>query len=62
VVITGSSSGSGAPARSPSTTSAFHMFAGVRCQQDGQALRNAASERLLPVHIDVIDGASITAA
>jgi NADP-dependent 3-hydroxy acid dehydrogenase YdfG len=38
------------------------VFAGVRRQEDGQALRRAASERLLPVRIDVTDGASITAA
>ena len=62
VVITGSSSGIGAPMRSPSTASAFHVFAGVHRQEDGQALRRAASERLLPVRIDVTDGASITAA
>jgi hypothetical protein len=54
--------GLGAPTRSPSTASAFHVFAGVRRQKDGQALRRAASERLLPVRIDVTDGASITAA
>jgi hypothetical protein len=41
---------------------AFHVFAGVRRQGDGQALRRAASERLLQVRIDVTDGASITGA
>jgi NAD(P)-dependent dehydrogenase (short-subunit alcohol dehydrogenase family) len=38
------------------------VFAGVHRQEDGQALRRAASERLLPVRIDVTDGAWVTAA
>ena len=39
----------------------FRVFAGVRKNADGDALRSAASESLTPVHIDVTDAASIQA-
>jgi NAD(P)-dependent dehydrogenase (short-subunit alcohol dehydrogenase family) len=39
----------------------LHVFAGVRKDQDGDALRAVASERLTPVHLDVTDAASISA-
>lgn len=62
VVITGASTGIGRACAMTLHSQGFHVFAGVRRQEDGQALRQAASERLTPVHIDVTDEASITAA
>lgn len=38
------------------------MFAGVRRDEDGRSLREAASERLVPLTIDVTDPATIAAA
>jgi NAD(P)-dependent dehydrogenase (short-subunit alcohol dehydrogenase family) len=40
----------------------FDVFAGVRNDVAGKALQKAASGRLVPVHIDVADAASISAA
>jgi NAD(P)-dependent dehydrogenase (short-subunit alcohol dehydrogenase family) len=37
----------------------FRVFAGVRREEDGAALRQVASERLRPIHIDVTDTDSI---
>jgi NAD(P)-dependent dehydrogenase (short-subunit alcohol dehydrogenase family) len=37
----------------------FRVFAGVRKQADGDALRGAASDRLVPVYLDVTETTSI---
>ena len=50
------------PRRSTSPENGFHVFAGVRRAEDGEALRAQAPERLTPVIIDVTDEATISAA
>jgi NAD(P)-dependent dehydrogenase (short-subunit alcohol dehydrogenase family) len=62
VVITGASTGIGRASALRLAQAGFHVFAGVRRQEDGEALRALTSGRLTPVHIDVTDGASIAAA
>jgi NAD(P)-dependent dehydrogenase (short-subunit alcohol dehydrogenase family) len=61
VVITGSSTGIGRACALMLDRNGFRVFAGVRNEADGDALRSAASESLTPVHIDVTDAASIRA-
>ena len=61
VVITGSSSGIGRACALMLDRNGFRVFAGVRREADGDALRAVASESLTPVHIDVTDAASIQA-
>jgi NAD(P)-dependent dehydrogenase (short-subunit alcohol dehydrogenase family) len=61
VVITGSSSGIGRACALTLDRNGFRVFAGVRKDADGDALREAASESLTPVHVDVTDAASIAA-
>jgi NAD(P)-dependent dehydrogenase (short-subunit alcohol dehydrogenase family) len=61
VVITGSSTGIGRACALTLDRNGFRVFAGVRKHADGEALREAASESLTPVHIDVTDAASIHA-
>ena len=61
VVITGSSSGIGRACALMLDRNGFRVFAGVRREADGEALRAVASESLTPVHIDVTDAASIQA-
>ena len=61
VVITGSSSGIGRACALTLDRKGFRVFAGVRKNADGDALREAASESLTPVHVDVTDSASIAA-
>jgi NAD(P)-dependent dehydrogenase (short-subunit alcohol dehydrogenase family) len=61
VVITGSSSGIGRACALMLDRNAFRVFAGVRKDADGDALRAVASASLTPVHIDVTDAASIEA-
>jgi NAD(P)-dependent dehydrogenase (short-subunit alcohol dehydrogenase family) len=61
VVITGSSTGIGRACALMLDRNGFRVFAGVRNEADGDALRSAASESLTPVHIDVTDAASIQA-
>jgi NAD(P)-dependent dehydrogenase (short-subunit alcohol dehydrogenase family) len=62
VVITGASTGIGRACALILDDLGFHVFAGVRRDEDGDALRCAASGRLVPVHLDVTDGASIAGA
>ena len=62
VVITGASTGIGRACAVRLDSLGYRVFAGVRKTADGDALRAATSQRLTPVHIDVTDGASITAA
>ena len=61
VVITGSSTGIGRACALMLDRNGFRVFAGVRKEADGDALRAAASESLTPVHIDVTDPVSIRA-
>src|SRR5881275_651169 len=62
VVITGASSGIGRACALALDGLGFAVFAGVRREQDGEALRSAASQRLVPVRIDLMDEDSIAAA
>ena len=61
VVITGTSSGIGRACALTLDRNGFRVFAGVRKEADGDALRAAASDALMPVHIDVTDAKSIEA-
>jgi NAD(P)-dependent dehydrogenase (short-subunit alcohol dehydrogenase family) len=62
VVITGSSTGVGRSCALHLDSLGFHVFAGVRKPEDGERLREEASERLIPVLLDVADAGSIEAA
>lgn len=62
VVVTGASTGIGRATAHRLDSEGFRVFAGVRKLSDGQALRESASERLLPLLLDVTDAASIAAA
>jgi len=61
-VITGTSSGIGRATALRLDAAGFRVFAGVRRQADGEALRGAASPRLVPLVLDVTDAASVEAA
>jgi NAD(P)-dependent dehydrogenase (short-subunit alcohol dehydrogenase family) len=61
VVITGSSTGIGRACALMLDRNGFRVFAGVRKEADGEALRAAASDSLTPVRIDVTERASIQA-
>jgi NAD(P)-dependent dehydrogenase (short-subunit alcohol dehydrogenase family) len=61
VVITGSSTGIGRACALTLDRNGFRVFAGVRKDADGDALKRAASGALMPVHVDVTDEASISA-
>jgi NAD(P)-dependent dehydrogenase (short-subunit alcohol dehydrogenase family) len=60
-LITGASTGIGRTAALLLDSKGWRVFAGVRRDEDGRSLREASSERLVPVRIDVTDPASITA-
>jgi len=62
VLITGTSSGIGAACALAFDEEGFRVFAGVRKEADGRRLRERASERLVPLMIDVTEPASIRAA
>ena len=62
VVITGASTGIGEACALQLHRLGFRVFAGVRNPEDGERLRAAASDRLVPLRIDVTDAASISAA
>jgi NAD(P)-dependent dehydrogenase (short-subunit alcohol dehydrogenase family) len=62
VLVTGTSTGIGAATAVHLVEKGFHVFAGVRRGEDGDALRADAPERLTPLIIDVTDTASISAA
>jgi NAD(P)-dependent dehydrogenase (short-subunit alcohol dehydrogenase family) len=59
VVITGTSSGIGEACALHLDRAGFDVFAGVRRDQDGAALRAKASARLATVLLDVTDASSI---
>ncbi len=62
VVVTGTSTGIGAATALHLAEKGFHVFAGVRRQADGDALRKHAPDRLTPLIIEVTDEATISAA
>ncbi len=62
ILITGSSTGIGEACALHLDRLGFRVYAGVRRDPDGEALRQKSSDRLMPVHIDVTDLASIAAA
>lgn len=55
VVITGASTGIGAACALHFDRLGFTVFAGVRKSEDGAALRQSSSDRLVPVELDVTD-------
>jgi NAD(P)-dependent dehydrogenase (short-subunit alcohol dehydrogenase family) len=62
VVITGASTGIGRACAAYLAKRGFLVFAGVRKVKDGEALRDEVGDALVPVEIDVTDGAAIAAA
>lgn len=62
VLVTGSSTGIGRACALRLDGMGFRVFAGVRKEADGEALRAEASERLEPVILDVTDEGTIDAA
>ncbi|MGD0169289.1 MAG: SDR family NAD(P)-dependent oxidoreductase, partial [Smithella sp.] len=62
VLITGASTGIGKACALYLDSIGFKVFAGVRREVDGNALREKASDRLTPVLIDVTDSESIDSA
>ncbi len=62
VLITGTSTGIGKACALYLDSIGFNVFAGVRREADGNALRKNASGRLTPVHIDITDSESIDSA
>ena len=62
IVITGASTGIGKATALHLDKLGFRVFAGVRKEADGQALRKEASNKLIPIFLDVTDGGSIAAA
>jgi NAD(P)-dependent dehydrogenase (short-subunit alcohol dehydrogenase family) len=62
VVVTGASSGIGRACALALDRAGYRVFATIRRDPDAEALRQAASERLTPVRMDVTDAASIEAA
>ena len=61
VVVTGTSTGIGAATALHLAEGGFHVFAGVRQEADGEALRAHAPDKLTPVIVDVTDEAAISA-
>lgn len=62
VVVTGASTGIGKACALHLDSLGWRVFAGVRRESDGNALTGAASERLIPVYLDVTDSFQITEA
>jgi len=62
IVVTGASTGIGKATALHLDKLGFKVFAGVRKESDGQALRKEASNKLSPIFLDVTDGNSIAAA
>ncbi len=61
-VITGTSTGIGRATALRLDAEGHRVFAGVRREADGEALRRDASDRLRPILLDVTDAGSIEAA
>jgi NAD(P)-dependent dehydrogenase (short-subunit alcohol dehydrogenase family) len=62
VLVTGCSSGIGRATALLLHERGHHVFAGIRRIEDGVALRNETSERVVPVRLDVTSEASISEA
>jgi NADP-dependent 3-hydroxy acid dehydrogenase YdfG len=62
IVITGASSGIGRATALQMDQQGCRVFAGVRKEVDGEALKKMASERLTPIPLDVTDDVSIATA
>jgi len=61
-VVSGASTGIGRAIALHLDTLGFRVFAGVRRDEDGAALQAEATERLVPLHLDVTDEAGVAAA
>lgn len=61
-LITGASTGIGRAAALRLDAGGWRVYAGVRKQEDAEALRAAGSERLVPLILDVLDAGQIAAA
>lgn len=59
VVVTGASSGIGRACALRLDAAGWRVFAGFRSTADGDSLRAVASERLVPVQVDVTDADSV---
>lgn len=62
MVVTGTSTGIGAATALHLTKNGFHVFAGVRRQADGEALKSRATGELTALLFDITDAAAITRA
>jgi NAD(P)-dependent dehydrogenase (short-subunit alcohol dehydrogenase family) len=62
VIVTGASTGIGRATALRLDASGWRVFAGIRDPADGESLRQAGSERLTPVTLDVTDPEQIAAA
>jgi NAD(P)-dependent dehydrogenase (short-subunit alcohol dehydrogenase family) len=62
VVVTGASSGIGRSTALRLDAEGWRVFAGVRSDRDGEALRAEASDRLVPLRLDVTSAEQIAAA
>ena len=62
VVVTGTSTGIGAATVNRLANLGFHVFAGVRREEDAQAARSVANGTVTPLMIDITDAAMIAAA
>lgn len=62
VLVTGASTGIGRASALRLDAAGWRVFAGVRREEDAEALREAGSERLAPLFLDVTDGEQIAAA
>jgi NAD(P)-dependent dehydrogenase (short-subunit alcohol dehydrogenase family) len=61
-LVTGASTGIGRAAALRLDAAGWRVFAGVRREEDAQALREAGSERISPLLLDVTDAGQIAAA
>lgn len=61
-LVTGASTGIGRASALRLDGAGWRVFAGVRREEDAESLREAGSERLTPVHLDVTDAAQVAAA
>jgi NAD(P)-dependent dehydrogenase (short-subunit alcohol dehydrogenase family) len=62
VVVTGASTGIGRASALHLDAAGWRVFAGVRREQDAESLRKAASERLIPLRLDITDRDQVDAA
>jgi NAD(P)-dependent dehydrogenase (short-subunit alcohol dehydrogenase family) len=62
VLVTGASTGIGRASALRLDAAGWRVFAGVRREEDAEALREAGSERIAPLFLDVTDAEQIAAA